>query len=262
MFNTPLRKFYAGLLLALTVIFGALTALSFSDGTVAFNQRYTEEVFEEEEIDPRHVHSFSLSSDKLCMIKVKGLTLDQSWVWISVLIVDEADRPVVKLDYNLSYYHGYEGGESWSEGDKDDYKLVRLPAGSYKVLVHGEDEPDPKPREAGAFQVNLSSFTGSSGYSTISRPEAVQVIITRGVWMTRYFMTLFLLFGSLLAIYAYLRSERAKTERYIDSDETWDPSSPPHLDPTLYGLSRPDEHGTYTIPTSTSTQTPGPRGQG
>jgi hypothetical protein len=213
-FRTPKQKLYAAALSLLTLIFGVLMTVSLiGDGTEIFKKIYNETVFEEEEIAPANVGTFTLDSEKLCMLEVKGLTLDQSWLWVSTVILDEKDRPVLSYTFNLSYYHGYEGGESWSEGDKDDYKLFRLPAGSYKIMVHGEDEPSKTSTDP--FAINTSAFA-SNGYSTIDRHEAIQVRVTKGVWMTRYFLIMFLLFGTLLSIYCYIRSERSKYEAAPD----------------------------------------------
>lgn len=209
-FRTPKQKLYATALFLLTLVFGVLMTISLiGDGTEIFKKVYNEAVFEEEEIAPANVGTFTLDSEKLCMLEVKGLTLDQSWLWVSAVILDEKDRPVLSYTFDLSYYHGYEGGESWSEGDKDDYKLFRLPAGNYKIMVHGEDEPSKT--STNPFAINTLAFT-SNGYTTIDRNEAIQVRVTKGVWMTRYFLIMFLLFGTLLCIYCYIRSERSQYE--------------------------------------------------
>ncbi|MDA8021000.1 MAG: DUF4178 domain-containing protein [Thermoanaerobaculia bacterium] len=39
-------------------------------------------------------------------------------------------------DHSIEYYHGVDGGESWSEGDRDETTFVRVPeAGTYRLLV-------------------------------------------------------------------------------------------------------------------------------
>lgn len=50
----------------------------------------------------------------------------------------------------VSYYHGVEGGESWSEGSREETVYFRVPeAGNYKIDIEGEgnrgetNNPDP-----------------------------------------------------------------------------------------------------------------------
>lgn len=206
-FRTPVQKFYAALLTLLTVCFGVLSIVSsVGNGTEVFNQSYTETIFEEEEISPSNIRTFELKEDALCQISVGGPNLDQSWLWASVVILDEKDRPVHQWTFDLSYYHGYEGGESWSEGKKDDYEVFRLPKGNYRVMVHGEDEPTP----VATNPYGIVAF--NSGDGTVNRDEIIQVKIARGVWMTRYFVIMLILFGSLLALYCWIRSERSQYE--------------------------------------------------
>jgi hypothetical protein len=39
---------------------------------------------------------------------------------------------------DISYYHGYSGGESWSEGSTSESELLMFPeAGNYRILLQG-----------------------------------------------------------------------------------------------------------------------------
>lgn len=204
-FITPKQKFYAGMLVVMTIIFGVLTGISTKGGTEIFKERFYEAQFEQQQAKPENVKSFTLSKKSLCKLGIKGLTLNQSWIWAKVTVLDEKDRPVLDYKFNLSYYHGYEGGESWSEGDKDDYKMVRLPKGKYRIMVYGEDEPD----------TSRPNRYARKGYATINRNETLQITVHSNVWMTRYFLTLFIIFGALMCIYFYIRSERSQYERPV-----------------------------------------------
>lgn len=204
-FITPKQKFYAGMLVLLTVIFGALTFVSLKDGAQVFNEKFYEAQFEQPQAKLENVKSFDLKSASLCRLDIKGLTLNQSWLWAKVTVLDEKNRPVLDYKFNLSYYHGYEGGESWSEGDKDDYKMMRLPKGKYRVMVYGEDEPD----------TSRPNRFARKGYSTINRNEAIQISVSSGVWMTRYFLILFIVFLCLTCLYFYIRSERSQYENPV-----------------------------------------------
>ncbi len=47
----------------------------------------------------------------------------------------EQSKSVFVSDMSLSYYHGYEGGESWSEGSRRAKERVLLPPGKYRLLL-------------------------------------------------------------------------------------------------------------------------------
>ena len=54
-------------------------------------------------------------------------------------IVDGKDLSRLDLSSEMSYYHGVEGGESWSEGSRDDTSYFKIKkAGSYKLLLKGQ----------------------------------------------------------------------------------------------------------------------------
>jgi hypothetical protein len=65
---------------------------------------------------------------------------DNSWVYVETEIVDvESDASVGGTGSEVSYYHGYEGGESWSEGSRSESRYFRPPpAGTYQVTIDAE----------------------------------------------------------------------------------------------------------------------------
>lgn len=205
-FITPKQKFYAAFLSVMTCIFCVLMVMSLGDGTPIATKTFNESDFEKEAQAPEQALTFELKQRDVCMLKIKGLTLNQSWLWVKTLVLDEKDRPVFDYTFNLSYYHGTEGGESWSEGSKSDEKVFVLPKGKYKVLIFGEDEATPTTR------TSKFKFKYSNGYSTVERNEKVKVTITKNVTLTRYYMTFFIIFFIITCIFFYIRSERSKME--------------------------------------------------
>lgn len=62
--------------------------------------------------------------------------LDNAWMEVQEAIVREDHRMMHNQQTGLEYYHGYEGGESWSEGSKKKSYLVRIPKpGNYRIFV-------------------------------------------------------------------------------------------------------------------------------
>lgn len=69
--------------------------------------------------------------------------LDNRWAYYQIALIDQGTGAVREVGREVSYYHGVDGGESWSEGDRDEVvRIARVPAGTYvlHVLTEG-DQP-------------------------------------------------------------------------------------------------------------------------
>lgn len=65
--------------------------------------------------------------------------LDQQWAYVSMALIDADTDRALDFGRNLSYYHGSEDGEGWSEGSKyESFYVPRVPSGRYYLRV----EPD------------------------------------------------------------------------------------------------------------------------
>lgn len=70
-------------------------------------------------------------------------SVDNSWVFLEGDLIDEESGLVQSFDMPLEYYHGVDGGESWSEGGQSaSTYLTSLPAGTYTLRL--EVQRDPK----------------------------------------------------------------------------------------------------------------------
>ena len=74
-----------------------------------------------------------------------SLSLDtnvsNSWVYVDVQLVDSADNIVHAAASTVSHYHGYEGGEHWSEGSKYHSFYFRiLRSGTYRFKLQAEGD--------------------------------------------------------------------------------------------------------------------------
>lgn len=62
--------------------------------------------------------------------------IDNSWLTVQVALVNESTSEEIYADQDVEYYHGYEGGESWSEGQKGEtMQFCGVPEGTYHLLV-------------------------------------------------------------------------------------------------------------------------------
>jgi hypothetical protein len=110
--------------------------------------------------------------------------VDNSWVYLDMMLIDAAENRIHEFSTNISYYHGYEGGESWSEGSRqrEIYLKIKDP-GQYKLVVTGETP-------------NNKDWWDKQGH--------VDIVIQEGVWLSRYPLAVFLFsliwfFGEIIA---------------------------------------------------------------
>lgn len=77
--------------------------------------------------------------------------LNNAGAFFDVSLIDEATGTVRELGREVSYYHGVDGGESWSEGSQnDETRIATVPAGRYFLRI-GVDAD-----QAVRYQVKLS----------------------------------------------------------------------------------------------------------
>jgi hypothetical protein len=72
------------------------------------------------------------------------------------------------MDNTIEYYSGYEGGEHWTEGSRDNTSYFRAP-------------------EAGTYRLILKA-AGGSGQRGPPRRESMKLTVYAGAVMTRYFL--------------------------------------------------------------------------
>lgn len=97
--------------------------------------------------------------------------VDNSWVYLDVAVLNEQDEALLDFSTEISYYHGYSGGESWSEGSRDDYVTFKLKEpGKYRFMVRGQ---------AGG---------GRRGRGVDQYGKRVSVTVYQDVVLARYYM--------------------------------------------------------------------------
>lgn len=71
-------------------------------------------------------------------IELLAYDLDNAWMAVDAALVKDEDKVLHVFDRDISYYHGVEGGESWSEGANYETAYVKMPEqGTYRMLLHG-----------------------------------------------------------------------------------------------------------------------------
>lgn len=90
-----------------------------------------------ETVGPNVIFSepFELPGGKNLEIELDA-SLQNSWAYFVVDVVNETTGEVMTFDQDLEYYSGFEGGESWSEGStRETHALPAMAKGTYLVRV-------------------------------------------------------------------------------------------------------------------------------
>ncbi|RYD89398.1 MAG: DUF4178 domain-containing protein, partial [Sphingobacteriales bacterium] len=69
--------------------------------------------------------------------------VDNSWASVQVGLVNEVTNEEVYSGQDVEYYHGYEGGENWSEGSTgESFYMCGVPAGKYHLVITPNKPPE------------------------------------------------------------------------------------------------------------------------
>jgi hypothetical protein len=143
--------------------------------------------------------------------------LEQSWAYAEVMLVNLATEEATGFGVEVEYYHGVDGGESWSEGSSVNTVTVGgLAGGKYLLQIHPQRDTTnlPAPTEPGQFGLNIPTYPLSGiGQS----PTSYDVRITEDVYLTRYSILAvsLILFFPLLSL---LLGRRFEKRRWHNSD--------------------------------------------
>ncbi len=65
--------------------------------------------------------------------------IDNNWMYTAITLVNEKTGDLYDVDMEAEYYHGYEGGENWSEGENWVSKVIsQVPEGRYYLIIYPE----------------------------------------------------------------------------------------------------------------------------
>lgn len=89
---------------------------------------------------------FQLTAPGRTLYLRHATNLDNNWLSLNTLLVEKDSGATYQATEEISYYHGVDDGESWSEGNSTDEVVFRdIPAGNYYLAVDyelGKDKPD------------------------------------------------------------------------------------------------------------------------
>ena len=148
-----------------TVIALAITVWIGGAGATVASLSFDADAYDDGQIS----ESFVITRDDVTVeLAFDAPGLDNQWVYARAALLDEEGGVVHELATNISYYHGVEGGESWSEGSNSESEYLRVEkAGTYRFGVEAEagvgENEQPVVGFAPALQVRVveGSMPGS-----------------------------------------------------------------------------------------------------
>ncbi len=92
--------------------------------------------------------------------------VDNQWLGVGYTLINDETGDTLDFGREVSYYHGYEEGESWTEGSRaDSVTLPAVPAGRYFLRVEPEGERNGKPIQ---YQITLVRGVATSAWFFIA----------------------------------------------------------------------------------------------
>ena len=101
--------------------------------------------------------------DRTQKVTVRNSTsLANNWIGLELTLVNKVTGAAWPTGREIAYYYGSDGGESWSEGNREDEVVfIDIPAGTYYLAID-PDMPSDKPV---AVNDKVEVFTGGTGWS-------------------------------------------------------------------------------------------------
>ena len=195
------QPFERGAVMKLVMLFGAIFALvniallgwSLSKrGRIIFAQNFESAAYLRETLS----EPFNVGPEKVMAMSISA-PLRNSWLALEVGLVNaDKQQVVMEVDGNeISYYSGYEGGESWSEGNRSNTTYFQAPPpGRYQLILKG------------------AGGTGNFSGSPPGR-EPLQIRVQQGVVLSRFFVFALVLTG-LFPFFGFLRKRLFEQRRW------------------------------------------------
>lgn len=138
---------------------------------------------------------FSLAKDRANLLIGVNAAIDNSWFYIDGELVNNSTGETYPFDTSVEYYHGFDGGEAWSEGSTQSTRLLSsVPSGDYYI-----------------------NFDTESGDFHDQIPRSFNLFVKRDVpTYASYFWCLFFL--SIFPALIWLASNSEETMRWSQSD--------------------------------------------
>jgi ssDNA-binding Zn-finger/Zn-ribbon topoisomerase 1 len=131
---------YWGLMLATTFVLGLVIMVT-GPRTKVFEQTFAlQPVANSEGTQTIFSDPFQLKGNKNIRVTARS-NVDNTWLYVEGDLINDATGDVQTFSLPVEYYHGVDGGESWSEGSQSpSIHLSALPAGQYMLRLEAQWE--------------------------------------------------------------------------------------------------------------------------
>lgn len=100
--------------------------------------------------------------------------VDNSWASVQVALINEKNNDEEYAALDVEYYHGYEDGESWSEGDKSQrFNVCGVNAGTYHLVI----TPQKPAEDLTNDRINVSAEWNSPSSRNVVIPIIIMIAI-------------------------------------------------------------------------------------
>lgn len=175
----------------LAVVAQALFMLFAGGGKLLLRQDFD---FAAPAVDELQSREFTVD-ERVRRLKVRNTTsLDNNWLGLNLTLVDKNRGNAWPASRELAYYYGNDGGESWSEGNRqDEVVFPDIPPGTYYLTVDADLAPE-KP---------------------VPVHDRMEVMSVGAGWSN---FVLLLIFLALFPIFTRLRHAAFEVQRWAESD--------------------------------------------
>ncbi|MBI5790614.1 MAG: DUF4178 domain-containing protein [Rhodocyclales bacterium] len=144
--------------------------------------------------EPVATQSFTLDAGVRNLVLRQQTDLDNNWLGLNLTLVEKGSGKAWLAQTDVAYWHGNDGGESWSEGDRERELVFRdLPAGTYYFVI----DPD---------------FSTENPAPVANR---IKVVRNQAAWSNFFFLLIFL---AALPMFSRYRVQAFEAERWKDAD--------------------------------------------
>jgi hypothetical protein len=178
-------------LAVLAVVAQALFMLFASGGKLLLRQDFD---FGAPAVDELQSREFVIG-ERVRRLKVRNTTtLDNNWIGLNLILVDKNSGNAWPASRELAYYYGNDGGESWSEGNRqDEVVFPDISPGTYYLTV----DPDLAPEKPVPVHDRMEVMSVGAGWSNF---------------------VLLLIFLAIFPIFTRLRHAAFEVRRWAESD--------------------------------------------